>query len=334
MSPKISPRLLKLQNRLSNSARAVGAEASAGAKADANVDDRIFLAYKPPSVGSNAFLSRFKRVLRCTKAGFSGTLDPFAKGVLLIATGNYTKLLPHLPLSQKRYVATLWLGLQSESLDIENVRSVAVIPPLQSGRVRDVVESMRGVHAYTPPRFCAKRIDGKRAYTLARLGHDVALAPSRMEIFNIALLHYNHPFVSFSVSVSKGTYVRSIGEMIAQQLGVCGALCSLERVREGYFGFDTCSTFAKQNSILRACDFKQIRLAELDIHKMLAYPVLCLSTLREHFYQGKKLNKDMIKFKGNGRFIVNFEDFFSIIEAGETDVKYLVNRIKNVDFGA
>lgn len=298
-----------------------------------SAEDRIFLAYKPPSVCSNAFLNRFKRVLRCTKAGFSGTLDPFAKGVLLIATGSYTKLLPHLPLSQKRYVATLWLGLQSESLDIENVRSVAVIPPQSGAFVREVVESLCGVHVYTPPRFCAKRIGGKRAYALARLGQDVALAPSKMEIFNSTLLHYNHPFVNFSVSVSKGAYVRSIGEMIAQRLGVYGALCSLERVREGHFGFDTCNAFAKQNSTF-ACDSKQIRLVELDMHKMLAYPVLCLPSLREHFYQGKKLNKDMIKFKGNGRFIVNFEDFFSIIEAGETDVKYLVNRIKNVDFGA
>lgn len=323
MSLKILPRLLKLQNRLSNSA-----------KIEMSAEDRIFLAYKPPSVCSNAFLSRFKRVLRCTKAGFSGTLDPFAKGVLLIATGSYTKLLPHLPLSQKRYVATLWLGIQSESLDIENVRSVTLIPPQSSAFVREVVESLCGVHVYTPPRFCAKRIGGKRAYALARLGQDVALAPSTMEIFDIALLHYNHPFVSFSVSVSKGAYVRSIGEMIAQRLGVCGALCSLERMREGHFGFDTCNAFAKQNSTLRACDSKQIRLVELDIHKMFAYPVLYLPSLREHFYQGKKLNKDMIKFKGNGRFIVNFEDFFSIIEAGETDVKYLVNRIKNVDFGA
>ena len=311
----------------------MGAEASTDSKTDANAEDRIFLAYKPPSVGSNAFLSRFKRVLRCTKAGFSGTLDPFAKGVLLIATGNYTKLLPHLPLPYKQYVATLWLGLDSDSLDIENVRSVALVAPRAPAFVREVVESLRGVHAYTPPRFCAKRIGGKRAYTLARLGQDVALAQSSMEIFDIALLHYNHPFVSFSVRVSKGAYVRSIGQMIAERLGVCGALCSLERVSEGHFGFGTCGTFAKQNSAF-AYDNKQIRLVELDIHKMLTYPVLCLSPLREHFYQGKKLNKDIINLKGNGRFIVNFEDFFSIIEAGETDVKYLVNRIKNVDFGA
>lgn len=309
------------------------ADSSAKARADASADDRIFLAHKPPFVGSNAFLSRFKRVLGCTKAGFSGTLDPFAKGVLLIATGNYTKLLPHLPLSQKQYVATLWLGLSSESLDIENVRSVALVSPRSPALVRDVVESLRGVHTYTPPRFCAKKIEGKRAYALARSGQDVALASSHMEILDIALLHYNHPFVSFSVRVSKGAYVRSIGEMIAQRLGVCGALCSLERVSEGSFGFGTCSAFAKQNSTF-AADSKQIRLVELDVHKMLAYPVLCLPSLREHFYQGKKLNKDIINLKGNGRFIVNFEDFFSIIEAGETDVKYLVNRIKNVDFGA
>ncbi|MDE7216476.1 MAG: hypothetical protein K2N20_00080, partial [Helicobacter sp.] len=94
-----------------------GANTDARARADsstnAKADDRIFLAYKPPSVGSNAFLSRFKRVLGCTKAGFSGTLDPFAKGVLLIATGNYTKLLPHLPLSQTQYAATLWHEITS-----------------------------------------------------------------------------------------------------------------------------------------------------------------------------------------------------------------------------
>lgn len=282
-------------------------------------------------IGSNAFLSRFKHLFGCSKAGFSGTLDPFAKGVLLIATGAYTKFFQYLDLPQKRYIATLWLGLESESLDIENIRSVAVLPPFPLEHVREVVESLVGLHRYTPPSFSAKRVGGKRAYALARAGEEVVLKPATMQIFEIALLRYNHPYVSFMVSVSKGGYVRSIGEMIAQKLGVCGALCSLERVAEGRFGFENCDSFAKQPSVLQSLDFaisKHMRLVELDILKMLTYPVLCLSHLREHFYQGKKLDKDTINLNGSGRFIVNFEDFFSIIETGETDVRYLVNRIK------
>lgn len=288
----------------------------------------IFLAYKPPFVTSNAFLTEFKRRFSCKKAGFSGILDPFAKGVLLIACGSYTKLMPHLDVSKKRYKATLWLGLKSASLDTENVQGVDLIPPFLESDVRNVVESFTGICRYTPPSFSAKKINGKRAYALSRKGESVSLPTSTMEIFDVTMLNYRHPFVSFDITVSKGGYIRSLGEMVASRLGVEGSLCSLERVSEGDFSFENCQSFIKTdstyNSQRRRNDFCVV---ELDILKMLPYPHLNLPHFREWFYFGKTLQKDMIKLTDKGHFIVNFEDFFSIIRLEETDIKYSLNRI-------
>lgn len=207
------------------------------------INDRVnalFSAYKPINISSNAFLARIKRALkdsgcRVDRLGFSGILDPFACGCLTFGLNSYTKLLPHLDLGVKRYDATLFLGLKSASLDTENILGIHEIAPFELGLVRGVVEGMTGKIAYTPPSFSAKRINGVHAYTLARAGKSVALKESVMEVYSMEFIGYVHPYVSFRVSVSKGGYVRSLGEMIAKSLGVDGALCHLERLGEGGF---------------------------------------------------------------------------------------------------
>jgi tRNA pseudouridine55 synthase len=174
--------------------------------------NRLFVAKKPMFIGSNTFLSQIKRRYDVKKAGFSGTLDPFACGILIIAFGQYTKLFRFLKKIPKTYRATLWLGAVSETLDIERIDRIDTVDPLNPQKVEETVRSFQGTFEYIPPKYSAKRIDGKRAYDLARAGERVELATCRSEIHDIRLLHYRHPFITFEATVSEGTYIRSLGK--------------------------------------------------------------------------------------------------------------------------
>ena len=119
------------------------------------MQNRLFVVNKPINISSNGYLSRIKRKYKVKKAGFSGTLDPFACGVLIIAFGQYTKLFRFLKKSPKTYQATLWLGVSSPTLDIEKIDKIENIPPFQKDLIYDVVSSFEGIFTYYPPKFSA-----------------------------------------------------------------------------------------------------------------------------------------------------------------------------------
>lgn len=270
----------------------------------------LFATHKPAGMSSNAFLTRLKRKYKFGKCGYSGTLDPFASGLLLVGVGAYTRLFDYLDKSTKSYEATLWLGAKSQSLDIEQIESVECVREFKRGRVEEVLESFVGQVKYTPPRFSAKHINGKRAYELAREGVEFALKECEMQIFEIGLLSYNHPFVSFRVKVSEGAYIRSLGELVAQKLGVNGALSALRRVSEG-----------------SVCVGRE-EIRELDPLSHIALPRVELGELYQEFYDGKKITLKNQKLRVNTPYLVIFEEFFSIIELNENgEVKYRLNRI-------
>lgn len=270
----------------------------------------LFATHKPAGMSSNAFLTHLKRKYKFGKCGYSGTLDPFASGLLLVGVGAYTRLFDYLDKSTKSYEATLWLGAKSQSLDIEQIESVECVREFERGRVEEVLESFVGQVKYTPPRFSAKHINGKRAYELAREGVEFALKECEMQIFEIGLLSYNHPFVSFRVKVSEGAYIRSLGELVAQKLGVNGALSALRRVSEG-----------------SVCVGRE-EIRELDPLSHIALPRVELGELYQEFYDGKKITLKNQKLRVNTPYLVVFEEFFSIIELNENgEVKYRLNRI-------
>ena len=201
--------------------------------------NRLFVAYKPAGVGSNFFLSTLKRKYNNKKAGFTGTLDPFAKGVLIIGMGSHTKLFRFLDKTPKTYRATLWLGAKSDSLDTEMIEDVKILPELSYTEVEKTVKSLEGELEYEPPIFSAKRINGQRAYDLARAGKEVILNKINSTIIESKLINYSHPFVTFEATVSEGTYIRSLGLLIANRLGVeYGSLSALERLNEGKFIYE------------------------------------------------------------------------------------------------
>ena len=271
-------------------------------------ENAIFVGKKPIFVSSNRYLQWLKHRFGVKKAGYSGTLDPFATGVLIVAFGSYTRLFEHIIQEPKIYHATLWLGLLSDSLDIERISGVQLLAPFKEEKIVQVMEALEGEVEYTPPKYCAKKIGGKRAYELARGGEKVELAQGKMSVSSLKMLNYSHPFVHFEVKVSKGAYVRSLGEMIARNLGCNGALSSLERVSEGGLVFE---------------DYKP-----LDPLALIPYPRLFLPHLKEDMAQGRKLNCSSLLGVNEGRYIVEFEETFSIIEVKEGRVAYLLNRME------
>jgi len=270
--------------------------------------NRLFVINKPIGVSSNYFLRSIKKKYGVKKAGFSGTLDPFACGVLVCAFGGYTKLFNYFCNSIKKYRATLWLGVSSLSLDIENISSIKIVSALNEDVIIENLLNLKGDIAYTPPIFSAKKIDGKRAYDLARSGCEVRLKESIMSIFDIRFISYNHPFITFEVDVSKGTYVRSIGDILASRLGFSGVLSHLERLGEGRFYFD-------DEKSLDPLDYLDITSNDYIGSK-------------SDIQDGKIINIELLSIKEDGVYLIKFDDFFSIIQIDNKSVSYLLNKIK------
>ncbi|MBD3798417.1 MAG: tRNA pseudouridine(55) synthase TruB, partial [Epsilonproteobacteria bacterium] len=197
--------------------------------------NRLFVAYKPARISSNQLLGRLKRRYGVKKAGYSGTLDPFAKGVLIVAFGNHGRLFRFLNKTPKRYRATLWLGAYSPTLDIEKIETIDHVAPVSEEEICNACTSLIGELTYLPPKYSAKKIDGRRAYELAREGKEVDMRAITSTIYDLSLIHYCHPFITFEATVSEGSYIRSIGEIIAHRLGCNGSLSALERLNEGQF---------------------------------------------------------------------------------------------------
>lgn len=270
--------------------------------------NRLFVAYKPSGISSNFFLSKLKRKYNDKKAGFSGTLDPFAKGVLLVGFGSHTKLFRFLDKTPKTYRATLWLGAKSDSLDTEMIEDVAFIDTFSLGAVSKAVKSLEGDLEYEPPIFSAKKINGQRAYDLARAGREFSLNKINSKIYKSTLIHYMHPFVTFEVTVSEGTYVRSLGRIITQRLGIKdGSLSALERLGEGQFFYDSEKA--------------------LDIKKSLTIPLNRYMGDADNIKYGRVLALEDLERKDNGTYWLDNGDNISIITIKNENVKYELGRI-------
>ncbi|MFW2612463.1 tRNA pseudouridine(55) synthase TruB [Aliarcobacter butzleri] len=269
--------------------------------------NKLLVVNKPIFMSSNFYLNRIKRKYKNKKAGFSGTLDPFAKGCLIVAFGQYAKLFKYLSKTPKTYKAVIWLGVKSKSLDIEEIESIDLIDKLDKSHIIKELNLLKGEIEYIPPKFSAKKIDGKRAYELARNGVEVELNKTNMTIFDTKFVLYNHPFITFEVTVSEGTYVRSFAQILLEKLNSFGTLSYLERLNEGEF-------FYENEKELNPLDF-----IKLPVNKYLGTD--------EWLEKGKKIGIDYVEKKDNGKYLILTEKFFSIIEIVDNDVKYLINKV-------
>jgi len=175
---------------------------------------------------------------RKVKVGHTGTLDPLATGLLVILVGSYTKRADEYTKMDKVYDVTMRLGQTSTTGDEEGVKTqVSTHKPTQK-ELQAVIEQFIGEIMQTPPQFSAIKVDGQRAYKLARAGKAVKLEPRKVTITRLNVTHFDYPTVQFTAEVSSGTYIRSLVEDIGKQLGTGAYMTALRRTNVGKFKID------------------------------------------------------------------------------------------------
>ena len=170
------------------------------------------------------------------KVGHAGTLDPLATGILLVCIGRATKLVDSLQAEEKEYDADVMLGATTPSYDLEHpIDKTYPWEHITREKVLAALQSLTGERMQTPPLFSAKKIDGTRAYELARAGEEVELRQARINIYEMELLECDLPRIRIRVRCSKGTYIRSLAREIGEALDSGAHLTSLRRTRSGGF---------------------------------------------------------------------------------------------------
>ena len=195
---------------------------------------------KPVGLGSTQAVGAVKRALReagepKTKVGHGGTLDPLASGVLPIALGEATKLAGRMLDATKAYDFTIRFGEETDTLDLEGkIIATSDVRPTR-GDVQAILPRFTGSIRQTPPAFSALKVDGKRAYDLARAGEEVALKQRDVTIHALSLVAAGDEEATLSATVSKGTYIRSLARDIALALNTVGHVTMLRRTKAGPF---------------------------------------------------------------------------------------------------
>jgi len=195
---------------------------------------------KGPGVTSFEVVAHLRRILRAPRIGHGGTLDPAATGVLPILVGEATKLTPYLVDLDKEYVATVRLGVTTESQDLSGaVLETRPVPPLDAAAIEAVLPQFVGAIRQVPPMFSALRRGGKRLYELARQGVEVEREPREVTVHSIRLVSVSLPDFVIHVRCGKGTYVRTLAADLGTALGCGAALAGLVRTRVGPFTLET-----------------------------------------------------------------------------------------------
>ena len=197
--------------------------------------------YKEKGFTSQDVVAKLRGILKQKKIGHTGTLDPDAEGVLPICVGNATKLFDILTDRTKEYETVLLLGKTTDTQDIsgEVIKEDNSFINLTDEEVRETILSFLPGYDQIPPMYSALKVNGKKLYELAREGKEVERKPRRVDIDNIDIISIDLPRVKMRLSVSKGTYIRTICNDIGDKLGCGGCMESLLRTRAGSFSLDT-----------------------------------------------------------------------------------------------
>ena len=191
------------------------------------------------------------------KVGHAGTLDPLATGVMILCTGRATKQIDSLQAGVKEYVATIALGATTPSFDLETeIDATYPTDHITRQMVEECLKKFTGRIEQIPPAFSACKIDGDRAYKLARKGQEVELKPKILEIDEIELLSFAPHEISIRVVCSKGTYIRALARDIGQALGSGGHLTALRRTRVGDVGIADCMSVAEAAEMIRTAEIE------------------------------------------------------------------------------
>ncbi|MDO4747228.1 MAG: tRNA pseudouridine(55) synthase TruB [Candidatus Saccharibacteria bacterium] len=205
------------------------------------MEDQIILVDKPAGISSFGVVAKVRGFLKAkfghkVKVGHTGTLDPFATGLLIILSGKMTKKSNEFLKLDKEYEATLKLGFVSNTGDVEGELTKVrddLVPTRDE--IEIAVKSFVGVISQTPPKYSAIKINGVRAYKLARKNQDFEIPSREVTIYDIEIMSYKYPELSLRCKVSSGTYIRTLAEDIGKKIGTGAYLTALRRTQVGKY---------------------------------------------------------------------------------------------------
>ena len=232
--------------------------------------DGILLINKDKDWTSHDVCNRIKHIFNTSKVGHSGTLDPFATGLLIVAINKATKTLPYADFSYKTYVAKLKLGSQTVSGDLSSeVILKKDVPILTEDKINEVLHTFLGESEQKVPMYSAVHVNGVKLYKYAQQGIEVDRPTRKIDIQYIKLLDFSSDIITFQCLVSSGTYIRTLGEDIAKELNTVGHLISLNRIAIGKEENITLDKAIKldevnENKVLPVTDFIDLPKLEID----------------------------------------------------------------------
>ena len=256
--------------------------------------DGVLLLDKPAGYSSTQALGRAKRLLLSPKAGHTGTLDPFATGLLPLVFGEATKFARFLIDATKSYHATLRLGVETTTGDTEGIELVRLPIDVDESLIDEVLATFLGVRQQVPPMYSAVRIGGRRLYELAREGLEVERAARRIEITALRREALRGDELDITVTCSKGTYVRTLAMEIGRALG-CGAyLVGLRRTAVGRFHIGEATTL--EALALAGPAGGRDRLMPVDVLVEGLQRLDCPDTEALRFTQGRDIDGPHVRF--------------------------------------
>lgn len=203
---------------------------------------------KPAGITSHDVVSRVRKIAGMKKVGHTGTLDPFATGVLIVCLGKSTKIIRFLK-DDKEYIGEIKLGIKTDTYDVDgNIVERGDISGVTDDRIREQAKNFIGDIEQTPPIYSAIKVNGKKMYELARAGEEVEVKKRSVTIYHLEVLHIELPFVKIKVRCSAGTYIRSIANDLGENLGCGGYLHTLVRTKVGDFSIENSVDLQKLNS--------------------------------------------------------------------------------------
>lgn len=203
--------------------------------------DFVLAVDKPEGPTSHDVVAMARRALGTRKVGHTGTLDPFASGLLLLCVGGTTRLAEYLTGMKKAYEATARFGIATDSHDHQGqqVGESISVSALEESSVRGALQSFVGALEQVPPQFSAKKVGGEAMHRKARRGEHVELPPVSVQVYEASLVSWVSPDAAISISCSTGTYIRAIARDLGEALGVGAHLTALRRVSVGEFHVDS-----------------------------------------------------------------------------------------------
>lgn len=197
---------------------------------------------KPPMMTSNGVVGAVKKLLKEQHVGHTGTLDPNAAGVLPICVGKATKVAEFLLAEEKEYIGEIFFGIETDTCDTEGSVLYSSSKRPTKAEVLNALERFRGEIPQVPPMYSSIKIEGKRAYEIARQGKSVEITPRKVEIKDIQLVSFESDRARIWVRCSKGTYIRSLVRDLGRMLGCYAVLSLLIRTKSGMFAIDGAHT--------------------------------------------------------------------------------------------